>query len=131
MQIAEQTANTTQKAVGHTAGVYFERRPVALPIRRSMHGSAKFLDSFGNPLDANQEEWLVEFVNTSAKLFSSYPEGLISQAPAMLEAFEELTNEASDNLENIGLPHDKAMLMLALIDNARATIARAKGEVQS
>lgn len=53
---------------------------------------------------------------------------LISQAPALIQALEEITNEAADNLENIGLPHDKAMMMLALVDQARAVIARAKGE---
>jgi hypothetical protein len=44
----------------------------------------------------------------------------------MKTALKELTDHAEHILEKIGLPHDNAMLMLALIDQAREALAKAE-----
>ena len=65
--------------------------------------------------------------NAIARVYSLSDAALIAAAPAMYEALKELREHSDTVLRDIGLPHDDAMLMLALIDNATRALAQAEG----
>jgi len=50
---------------------------------------------------------------------------LIAASPELLQALMELTKDAEMHLEQSGYEHDKAMMTLALIDQANRAITKA------